>query len=95
MATGFRIFQAILKKISILISIFVKATLFFFKPGWGYENISHFLVSVPKRSNYGHYLQLPIAIANATILEIVLIVQLIKICLPFWSLKLILIKMLP
>ena len=95
METGFRIFQTILKEISIIISIFVKATLYFLKPGWGYENISHFLVSVPKRSNSGHYLQLPIAIANATILVSVLIVQLIKICPPFWSLKLILIKMLP
>ena len=95
MATDFMIFQVILKEISILISIFVKATLFFLKPGWGYENISHFLVSVSKRSNSGHYLQLPIAIANATILEIVLIVQLIKICPSFWSMKLILFKMWP
>ena len=89
MATGFRIFQAILKKISILISIFVKATLFFLKPGWGYENISHFLVSVPKRSNSGHYFQLAIAITNATILETVVIVQRIEIYLVFWTLKLI------
>ena len=95
MATGFRIFQVILKEISIIISIFVKATLFFFKPGWGYENISHFLVSVPKRSNSGHYLQLTIAITNATILEIEIIVQKIEMYPLFWPLKFISLEMLP
>ena len=88
MATGFRMFQVKLKKNCTLNSIFIKATLFFFKPGWGYKNMSQFLVSVPKRSNSGHYLRLTIAITNATILEIVVIVQKIEIYplfWPFWS----------
>ena len=89
MDTVFRIFQAVLRKISILIPIFIKATLFFFKLEWGTKNMSHFSLSVPKRSNSGHYMQLTITTTTATILEIVLIVQEIEICPPFWSLKLI------
>ena len=75
METDFRMFQATLIKISIFIPIFIKATLVFFKPEWGSKNISHFSLSVPKRSNFGHYLQLAIAITNTTILEIVITVQ--------------------
>ena len=56
--------------------------------------MSQLSLSVPKRSNSGHYLQLAIAITNATILEIVLIVQKIEIDLPFISVKLISIEML-
>ena len=57
--------------------------------------MSHFSLSVQKRSNSGHYFQLATAIKNAIILEIVLIVQKIAIDLPFWSLKLISVEMLP
>ena len=64
---GFRLFLAIWKEISILIPTFIKATLFFLNHEWGSENISHFSLSVPKRSNFGHHLQLTIAFANATI----------------------------
>ena len=95
METGFRMFQATLIKISIFIPIFIKATLFFFKPGWGSKNISHFSLSVPKRSNFGHYLQLTIAITNATILEDVIVVQKISIYPFLWSLRSIVIQMLP
>ena len=57
--------------------------------------MSQLSLSVPKRSNSGHYLQLAIAITNATILEIVLIVQKIEICPLFGSLKSISVQMLP
>ena len=89
MEAGFRIFHAILNQISIFIPILIKATLLFLKPEWGTKNMSHFSLSVPKRSNSGHYMQLTIATTTATILEIVLMVQDIEICPPFWSLKLI------
>ena len=84
MDTGFRIFQATLNQISIFIPVFIKATLFFFKPEWGSEKISHFSLSVQKRSNSDPYLELSIANTNATILEIMFMVQKIEICPLFW-----------
>ena len=95
METGFRIFQATLNQISIFIQIFIKATLFFLKPEWGTKIMSHFSLSVPKRSNSGHYLQLTIAITNATILKIEIIVQKIEMYPFFWPLKFISLEMLP